>query len=142
MDMTIATMRHLVTVKRNLGDLNTTSLHLARQQHAREFYTQTCIYVPSPHIFLMILLCFHRPWYRNAKYGGASHIPPAIAGLRFESKGSNNQPPGKFLYHYTGESQSEMDHSSNLIKGSHEEVRCTPRTLHIYIPRLKLKLKM
>jgi hypothetical protein len=91
----------------------------------------------------MILLYFHRPWYRNAKYGGASHIPPAIAGLRFESKGSNNQPPGKFLYHYTGESQSEMDHSSNLIKGSHEEVHrhARQRALYIY-STIEVKIKM
>jgi hypothetical protein len=60
------------------------------------------------------------PWYRNERYGGVSALPGPLAGRRFDPKGTeaavvDAQHKGEVLHHFTGESQFDIAHSSNLV---------------------------
>lgn len=70
------------------------------------------------------------PWYRSAPCGGASELPPADAGRRYEPQSapadlsgpsSGGAGAGDMLHHFTGESRHQLAHSSNTVKGAHED---------------------
>jgi hypothetical protein len=52
-----------------------------------------------------------------------SQLPPPEAGVRYEASNKKTQSfKRELLHHFTGESVHELAHSSNLVRGSHEEV--------------------
>jgi hypothetical protein len=64
-------------------------------------------------------------WYRNVSYGGESGLPSPVAGRRFDPK-EEDLPPGSqklsdVLQHFTGESRSDIVHSSTVHAGAHDQ---------------------